>query len=159
MMHRIFLAINLQKDVKEQLMAYQEKWPELPAKWTKPENLHITLNFIGNVSDKELENMKEKVRKDVGKQKPFVIKLSRIAYGPPDSQPRMIWAIGEEGQHVTLARLREWEFRKIDPEERPEINEKINIEVPVNSIEIMESKLKRGGAEYSTLQSFTLGEA
>ena len=156
MVHRIFLAINLQKSVKEQLLAYQEKWPELPAKWTKPENLHITLNFIGNVSDKELENMKEKVRKDVGKQKPFVIKLSRIAYGPPDSQPRMIWAIGEEGQHVTLARLREWEFRKIDPEERPEINEKINIEVPVNSIEIMESKLKRGGSEYTICESISL---
>ncbi|MDP2664998.1 MAG: 2'-5' RNA ligase family protein, partial [bacterium] len=87
MLHRIFLAINLPETVKQELLLYQEKWPELTAKRTKPENLHITLNFIGNVSDKELESLKKETREDVGKQKPFVIKLSRIVYGPPDSQP------------------------------------------------------------------------
>ncbi|MBI2642260.1 MAG: RNA 2',3'-cyclic phosphodiesterase [Candidatus Wildermuthbacteria bacterium] len=182
MMHRIFLAINLQKSVKEQLLAYQEKWPELPARWTKLENLHLTLVFYGNATDQELEEIKQKTKEVAKKHKPFSLKLSKIVYGPSVSQARMIWVVGNTTQelaslqqelavtlermeerefslHLTLARFNEWEFKKIDPEERPEVNEDISFEIPVNSVEIMGSKLKRGGAEYSILQSFALGEA
>ena len=159
MVHRIFIAINLPESVKNELLAYQNRWPEVPARWTKPENLHITLEFIGNVSDQELEDIKKKTREKVSKQKPFVIKLSRIVYGPlrlrSGQAPRMIWATGD-GHHITLARLREWEFQKIEPEDRPEINEEISFEIPVNSVEIMESKLKPKGAEYTIIESIKL---
>jgi len=40
--HRIFIAINLPKEIKEKLLNYQNYWPEVPAKWTKPENLDIS---------------------------------------------------------------------------------------------------------------------
>lgn len=158
MVKRIFIAINLPASVKSELVSFQQKWPELPARWTKPENLHITFEFIGNVSDEELENLKKKTREKFGKQKPYVVKFSRIVYGPSEKNPRMIWAIGESVHHITLARFNEWEFRRMDPEERPEINEEINIEIPVNSIEIMESKLKRGGAEYTTISNIKLND-
>jgi len=156
MLHRVFIAINLPESTREELASYQEKWPELSARWTKPENLHITLDFIGNVSDEELEEIKEETKEIYRNYKPFTLKLSKIVYGPSEKMPRMIWAIGDNGEHVTLARLREWEFQRINPEERPKINEEINIEIPVNSIEIMESKLKRGGAEYTALESVPL---
>lgn len=60
--------------------------------------------------------------------------------------------------HITLGRIRAWEFRQIEPEERPEINEDIDLSFEVKSIEIMESELKRGGAEYAILESFKLKE-
>src|SRR3989344_6102424 len=123
--------------------------------------------------------IKLKVREVASKHKPFSLKLSKIVYGPSVSQARMLWAVGDTTQelaslqqelavalerveerefslHLTLARFNEWEFKKINPEERPEVNEDISFEIPVNSIEVMESKVKRGGAEYSICKSISL---
>ncbi len=100
--------------------------------------------------------------------------------------PRMIWAEGEKVKeladlkqdlekslaaagirfesnnrefhpHITLGRIRTWEWKRIEPEERPEIEKEISLNFEVLSIEVMESKLKRTGAEYSVLESIALG--
>lgn len=60
--------------------------------------------------------------------------------------------------HITLARIKEWEFRKIDIEEIPEVDEEIELSIFVESIEIMESELKRGGPIYTILESHNLNE-
>ena len=58
--------------------------------------------------------------------------------------------------HITLARLNIWEFRKLEPEERPNVQEEISLTIPVSSLQVMESKLKRTGAEYSVIESIPL---
>jgi 2'-5' RNA ligase len=105
---------------------------------------------------------------------------------PKKMPPRMVWVEGEESEelgklqkdlenslltspvkgiesesrpyapHITLGRIKEWEFRKIEPEERPEVNEEINLNFEVNSIEVMESELKKGGPNYAILESCSL---
>jgi 2'-5' RNA ligase len=60
--------------------------------------------------------------------------------------------------HITLGRIRKWDFKKIEPEERPEIKKDISLSFEVNSIEIMESQLKRSGPRYTVLQSFPLNK-
>src|SRR3989344_4818755 len=149
MLHRIFLAIKLQKGMKEQLLAYREKWPELPARWAKQENLHLTLAFYGNASDQELEEIKQKVREVASKHKPFSLQ-QELAVALERVEER------EFSLHLTLARFNEWEFKKINPEERPEVNEDISFEITVHSVDIMESKPRRGGAEYSVVESCKL---
>lgn len=184
MKRRIFIAINLPEDIKRKLADYQNKWPDLPIRWTKPKNIHITLVFLGYVNDEELVEICKVAKEVAGRHLPFSIILDRICYGPPKKiPPRMIWIEGEKSKelatikndiekslinskgvdfssenrafslHITLGRIRQWEWRRIEPEERPEIKEEINLSFPVNSIEIMESELKRGGAEYIILQS------
>ena len=59
--------------------------------------------------------------------------------------------------HITLGRIRQWEFRAMEPEERPEIEEEINLSSEVKSIEVMESKLKPQGPDYFVLESLVLG--
>ena len=58
--------------------------------------------------------------------------------------------------HITLARIKEWEFKKIEPDERSEVNEDIDLVFTVESIEVMESQLKRGGPVYTILESCEL---
>ncbi|MBD3208406.1 MAG: RNA 2',3'-cyclic phosphodiesterase [Candidatus Nealsonbacteria bacterium] len=58
--------------------------------------------------------------------------------------------------HITLGRIKKWEFKKIEPEDRPDIKKDLYSDFQVNSIEVMESKLKRSGAEYTVLQSVPL---
>ena len=179
MLHRIFLAINLPKTIKTELLGYKERWPELPARWTTQGNLHITLVFLGNTSEKELEEVRHIAREVAANHKTFSFSLSQIVYEPQKKQPRMIWAKGTMSKelmslqkdltralgyqeehpfslHITLARLNEWEFRRIEPEERPIIDEEISLTIPVSSFEIMESTLKRGGAKYSVIESIAL---
>lgn len=183
MRHRIFIAINLPENIKNKLSQSEGKWLELPCRWTKKENLHITLVFLGYISDEELVEFC-KIAKEVAlKQEPFLINLNKIMYGPPNKPPRMVWAEGEKSEelgklqrelensisglsrelkeekgrgyapHITLGRLKQWEFQKIEPEERPEINEDVSLNFEVKSIEVMESELKRGGPIYSVLES------
>jgi 2'-5' RNA ligase len=187
MRHRIFIAINLPSDIKDKLIEYQLKWLELPVRWVEKENLHITLIFLGYLSDEELFETLKITKEVISRHKPFFINLKKIIYGPPKKiPPRMIWIEGEKSEelenlqkdlkkcleqfpnqttekqsftpHITLGRIKEWEFRRIEPEERPEINEEISLSFPVFSIEVMESELRRGGPKYTILESFSLAE-
>ncbi len=183
--HRIFIAINLPQEVKKYLAGFEKKWPDLPAKWTSNENLHITLLFLGDLNDQELGQVCMTVKEIAKNHNSFNINLNKIAYGPEGKiPPRYIWAGGENSEeasllkkdlenalfeiikfkidknifnsHITLARIKEWEWRAIEPEERPEINEHIDLIFTVESIEVMESELKRGGPQYTIVESSQL---
>lgn len=171
--HRVFIAINLPENIKRSLAPFQKRWPEIPVRWTRPENLHITLEFLGYVKDEELVEILKNTQEIALRHSVFDINLNKICYGPPNKPPRMIWAVGEESKelsslkkdlgddqkfvpHITLGRLRKWEWQRLDSEDRPEINENIDLQFTVNSIELMESVLRRGGPEYKELSSFNL---
>lgn len=183
MNRRVFIAINLPESLKIKLAKFQSKWSDLPAKWTKKENLHITLAFLGYVQDDEIPEILRKTEEIAKKHKPFQLNFNKICYGPPKKALRMVWAMGEKSEelkglqgdlenslsnlpfkkenrsyssHITLARIRQWEFKQIEPEERPQIEELIDLSFEVNSIELMESQLKRTGAKYIVLQSMPL---
>lgn len=165
MRHRVFIAINLPENIKKELAAYQNKWPELPARWTKPDNLHITLEFLGYVQDEEILEILKNTKEKASKHESFEVKLTKICYGPPGKiPPRMVWATGEKIKefdlvpHITLARVKTWQWKQIEPEERTEVDEQINFSFEVNSIEVMESALGRGGPKYTILESFPLKE-
>ena len=187
MRRRIFIAVNLPEDIKKSLWNYRLKWPELPSAWTKRENLHITLVFAGYVLDQDLIDIFRIANDVASQRQPCLINLKKICYGPPKKiPPRMVWAVGEKNEelgkmqnalenslvganasleeknrpyapHITLGRIKTWEWRRIEPEERPEIEEEINLSFEANSIEVMESRLKRGGPEYTVLESYGLG--
>lgn len=180
---RLFIAINLPDGVKKKLLDYRSKWPDLDPKsirWTNKFNLHITLLFIGYVTDDEMYEICNLVREIGKKHEPFFLKLERIILGPPDRTPRMFWAQGEKSQeladlqgdlnnivqqrtgfkykairpHITLARFSASTI-KLLPEN---IDDPFKYEIPVESIEVMQSELKRTGAEYTVLESVELGE-
>jgi 2'-5' RNA ligase len=185
--HRVFIAINLPNEIKKELFLYSEKYPDLPAKWVNKDNLHITLEFLGDLTDVEIADAC-KIVKDVAKNhNSFPINLSKVLYGPPrKNPPKLVWVEGDKSEelinlkndlqeslvekihfrpegkgfitHITLARILETEFRKFDLDERPEIDENIDLLFSAESIEVMESELKRGGPQYTILESHILGE-
>lgn len=167
-------------------MRVRERFPELPARWVKKENLHLTLAFLGNTSEKELEGIIRAAKEVAGRHKPFSFTLSGVAPGPTAQEPRMVWAAGETPKelssleedleatfakssvlsfvpekrpftlHITLARISLWQLKRMEPDEYPEIAGGLSLKIPVSSLEVMESKLKRGGAEYSVVESVPL---
>ena len=186
MLKRVFIAINLPENLKKKLLEFQQKFKELPAKWVKKENLHLTLIFLGYLKDFHLEKVKEITNKVSKEFSPFSVFLKRACFGPPKIfPPRLVWVELEKNEnlenlvkklqnllkenkipfvieereflpHITLARIKKWEFQRMEPEERPKINEILKESFEVKSIEIMESHLKRSGAEYEVIESYPL---
>jgi len=157
-MQRIFVAINLPENIKDELVNYQNKfdWEGLSwVKWTKRENLHITLEFVGNISDAELQSVFKKTEEFAEKTPVFKIRLDKINYFPDNRLPKYVFATGGK-YHVTVARIKEWQWRKINPDERPDVREDINLNFEAKSVEVMESKLSRSGPEYKILKSYPL---
>jgi len=183
--HKIFIAINLPNDIKKQLFSYSKKWVDLPARWVSKDNLHITLEFLGALTDKEIGEICVIVKEVTERHESFSLNLIKILYGPPNKMPpKMVWAEGEKSKelamlrqdlensltekvafvpenrsfapHITLARINAWEFRSIEPEERPEINENIDLAFTVESIQVMESEMRKGGPVYTILESHNL---
>lgn len=183
--HRIFIAINLPAGRKKELADFSRKWSELPVRWTKENGLHLTLAFLGYLNDEELVKICQTIKEIGSKHSPFSINFTEISYGPEERGiPRLIWLKGEKSEelsslkkdldkflsevigfipenrdfipHITLARIRKWEWQRIEPEERPGIPRSFSSDFEVQSIEVMESELKRGGAEYTVLESIKL---
>lgn len=82
---RLFIAINLNDEMKNALLDIQERLKEnnVHGNYTKPENLHITLAFIGEYADPDY------VLDTLGQVrfKPFDIRLDRLG-----SFGRLWWA-------------------------------------------------------------------
>jgi len=182
---RLFIAVNLPDDIKKKLLDYQTKWPDLDPKqirWVTKDNLHITLIFIGYVNDDEMYEICNVAKQVAKRHEPFFINLEKIIVGPPRDTPRMFWVEGQKSQelanlqkdlenglaggnlmqkearafkpHITLARFR-FAIAKILPEN---IEESFKAQIPVDTIEVMQSELHRTGAQYTILESVELGE-
>lgn len=185
MIKRVFAAINLSPEIENKLVEFQKNWPTLPCRWLKKETFHLTLAFLGNRNEQELEKIFKAVKQTTEKNAAFSIFLNKVCYGPEKKiPPRLIQVQGEKSAafyqlkqdlseflaktinfvpekresvpHITIARIKKWDWRQIEPEQRPEINLEISLEIPVKSIEIMEAHLKPTGAEYEALKSFCL---
>jgi len=174
---RIFIAVNLPSFIKKKIAGAEEKVADKNIRWVKSDNLHITLVFVGYVSDQELAELCRVAREIAQKHESFEIKLNKICLGPFGKTPRMVWLCGEKSPELAALKndleegllnastgLRHKEFRPFSPHitlsrlrqsaDLPDIP--FGTAFPVDSVEIMESELKKSGAEYSMVESIPL---
>lgn len=186
MFKRLFFAIEPSPEKKEELYTLGENLRndiKRGVKWVEKENLHITLSFSGKVREDRVGELKKKMEGVGGS--PFSVPFHKITYMPPDKKKaRMIWIKGESYDlaelhrkiedkiapsfkkreekefipHITLARIKSWEFRKMPLASIPEVDEEINLSIPVSSFVLMESKLEKGGPVYEVISKFELYE-
>ena len=98
---RAFIAIELPADVKDLIAANIERLKGLvprEVKWVDPRIAHLTLAFLGNVSDNRLPALSRIVDCVGGACPPFSIKAGPLGAFPNDRRPRVIW-LGLEGEH------------------------------------------------------------
>ena len=60
---RCFIALDLPEEIKEEILKVQKKLPKFEGKKTEKENLHLTLKFFGELNEREIEEVKEKLKK------------------------------------------------------------------------------------------------
>lgn len=103
-MYRVFTGIQLPKESKkaiyQQIQTLQEEYPSL--KWVAQENLHLTLNFLGQIDKKTLTQVKAVLQKVREKCTCFQVTLTYLGAFPSIKNPRVLWVgLGEGKSAVT----------------------------------------------------------
>ena len=81
---------------------------ELPSgvTWVRPEGIHLTLKFLGNVKREPLSRLQEAVASGVIAHSPFRLRLSGVGVFPNRRRPRVLWA-AVQGELEALGDLRQ----------------------------------------------------
>lgn len=185
---RLFIATFLPEKIISEVLRVQSilKVLSIDTKFTVKENLHITLDYIGEVDDKE----KEKIIKilDQIKFQSFKVHLSHIDISKRKNEP-MIWlrVLGEnltklanniksevsevydsDGSrnkkpfwgHITLARVKDNYESNVTKLQNIIKETSINkLEFEINEFYLIESKLYPKGPEYIKLKKFKLNKS
>lgn len=92
---RVFFAIDLSESMKARLADYIDSLKKISKtkqiRWSKPENLHITLQFLADVKSEHIDTMIHQVQKALAETaKPFTIMLRSIHLYPDPHRPRVL---------------------------------------------------------------------
>ena len=185
---RSFIAIELPDGIRVRLQALQDRFKahKLNIRWVDPGNIHLTLKFLGNISEGEIEKVAGALSASVGPWAPLSLCAKGMGAFPGLNRPRVIW-VGIGGEAVGLAalqkslddRLAEEGFK---PDERPfkghltlgrvrgalktdvfrtALQGDLNFETEsftVTGVSLFRSELKPGGAVYSRLLTVPMGK-
>jgi 2'-5' RNA ligase len=183
---RTFIALELPPAVISLLAKVQEylKSKRLRAKWVRPENIHLTLKFLGNIDPGDTDKIGGAMMDAVDDAAVFQLVAEGLGVFPGIKRPRVIW-VGLRGQiqllfalqraleenlaalgfkkdkrpfkgHLTLGRFKQ----TVDPNTiRQIIGEYENLyseAFTARRIILFKSDLKPTGAVYSQLQQAVL---
>ena len=180
---RVFIGIPLGRKIKSILPIVKSAVNCNPnyIKWITPENIHLTLLFLGNITNKDLSLLIQSIKKKITSNN-FELTITGTGVFPSSKLPKVLWLGISKGKdeltslqnrveksvekivknhqgdtfipHITIARIQRG-HRKIDV--LPFLNTVYSqIELDVNSICLYESQLFPEGAQYTVLNAFAL---
>ncbi len=103
MSERTFLAIDIDEHIRKGLADVEEMLASQDARisWVAAENLHITLNFLGDVKDEMAADVCHIAAEVAATVEPFDFDVEGVLAVPPHGQLRMIWV----GVHDSTGRM------------------------------------------------------
>jgi 2'-5' RNA ligase len=103
---RAFIAIKLPDFIRKDLKTAQKTMLDngIKAKYISPENMHLTLKFMGNIDYDLLPKIRDILTKSAQYVKPIKLSLKGIGAFPNNRSPKVIWA-GINGETQKLATL------------------------------------------------------
>lgn len=184
---RSFLAFELPPDIRNEVKRFstEVKKTGLNASWVKPDNIHLTIIFMGDVDEKDIPAIISAIDPIVSQYGIFDISLGGMGLFPNIKRPRVIW-LGLNGDiqgiaslktdlgkplesfgikqekrpfkpHLTLGRFRKPVIEKAFLKKI--IDDYSNIPGPdgkLDELVLFKSELKPGGAVYSRIHSWPL---
>ncbi len=102
---RAFIAIPLPASLQQRI--HQETKPlrtQLDSellRWVPPENIHITLKFLGDTSEEKLAMLKKILVKEIAQIHPFEISIKKLGVFPTLSRPSVIWIGVEDSRKLS----------------------------------------------------------
>ena len=187
---RLFLALTVPEDVKSAIERAQKELrsavSEGLVRWTRREQFHLTLRFLGNVAAERLRALQDSTRKACAGFGPFQARAQHLGFFPERGLPRVVW-VGIQDREARLLELQRLlqdtmiEFSAEAPEKtftghvtlgrikkirRPQaealtsavasLRERVFGEWTVSTVELMRSELSSAGALHTTLATLPL---
>jgi RNA 2',3'-cyclic 3'-phosphodiesterase len=180
---RLFIAADISEEARAAvsglIASLREEFPVKGVSWSKPENLHVTIKFLGDTDEAAEMRLIEKLSSNEASYQPFRLQLDkpellgkRVVSIAARSDTQTIFSLEmvidtecerlgfpREGRrfrpHITLARIRQ-------PESARELGRhflQTQIEplgFDVREIVLYESKLEAGGSVYNVVRRFKL---
>ena len=122
---RAFVAVEVPEEIRSRIAKLNESTPDhhFPIRWVRPEGIHLTLKFLGQVPCTDLPHVVEATRRGVAGLAPFSLTVQGFGVFPNFRRPRVLW-VGLTGQIDALKALQEsidMEFERIgfEKEKRP----------------------------------------
>ena len=107
---RVFCAVELPEEIRAAVAAHaarlRREFPDARASWARPEGLHITLKFIGEVEAARVQALSRASGAAVGGLAPFRLSIEESGTFPPRGAARVLW-FGVKDPATQLARLQQ----------------------------------------------------
>ena len=104
---RSFIAIELPPEVRQALTGLQAKLKAgdgRQVKWVEPENMHLTLQFLGNIDAGIVDNIASAIRQAAIGTHPFQLEVGGLGVFPNTQRVSVIW-VGLTGDMEKLVGL------------------------------------------------------
>ncbi len=184
-MIRTFIAIPIPEEVKSEISAIQNRLRSFPGdkiSWTRPEGIHLTLKFLGDVEENLIKDIAGALSKTAGKFDIFQANTTITGGFPNLRKPRVLWLGIEGGEnlirlqkeiddtvskfgfqrekkafhpHLTVGRVRFLDKGSELPKSFKEMKVR-SFTFKMDRVELTSSLLKPTGAEYRALHSAPL---
>jgi 2'-5' RNA ligase len=91
---RTFIAVDLGRAIRDRCVALQEGLARTgtDVKWVEPENLHVTLLFLGEVGDRDVPALCQAVAGCCAGHDAFAMSVETVGCFPNPRRPRVVWA-------------------------------------------------------------------
>jgi 2'-5' RNA ligase len=183
---RTFIAIEIPENVKERMTEVQAtlRKADIDASWPRPEGIHLTLKFLGEVPESQIDEIRNALARAVRGINTFRLEGRGTGAFPNARSARVVWMglsgemeklkqlqaaveenlvrIGLEREdrpfkpHLTLARIKYIRSREAWQKILDQVKD---IQLPgfeVSAVSLMKSELKRTGAEYTEVAKVEL---
>jgi len=177
---RLFLAFELSERVKEGLQVAQRRLAEFDrcVRWLRPEQMHLTVKFLGEVPDSEVEAVCAAAGEVAAGSAPFTMETAGFGCFPPRGRVRIVHApvVGETRRlersrdlceevlaglgfareerafspHLTVGRVKE-DRTNGRLRQAVETIRPQRVSQDVGELFVVQSVLSRGGAEYANI--------
>ena len=184
---RVFIAIELpsvvRKSLSDHIHGLRKALPDVHASWSREENLHLTLKFLGDIPPTRVEALSRAAEQSTRNLHPFELRVAGCGSFPPRGTPRVLWIgiddqqslldrlygalennCAEEGfgrerrpfnPHLTIARIR----RPLGARSLAELHNQTGFErmaFAVEELRVIRSELSSEGSRYTVLSSHRL---
>lgn len=107
-MVRTFVAIDLPSRLQEALSGLEKELQEAraPVTWVKPERIHLTLKFLGDVAPERIPEIQKILDEVAQSASPFRVEPAGCGAFPTLKQMRVIW-VGLQGEGTALSCLQQ----------------------------------------------------
>ena len=153
---RAFVGFFTTKSIYESVDKLREETKDfIRGKWTEPQNLHMTFQFLGEINQEQAVSVLKNIQRIADRYKPFRVQYRSLGVFPDRRRPRILWIGVSKGENV-LKRL---------ASEVSQLNRKAGIRVDskpfhphVTVCRIKEADRKKLGNLMNRYRNFIFGE-